>query len=140
MTGVNKQTGARRESIGTKIDTSLVPYEIVTAVAVGLNYGAEKYEPRNFEKGLSYQQLLMSVERHTRAIMNREEIDVDSGLPHEILLSSSIAMLVACWARGNIVDDRPPEPLGDKSDITHTSLFFKALEEEGKKNREAMKQ
>lgn len=99
-------TGAMRESIGTKTQTHLVPYELILCAAAGLNYGANKYTPRNFERGLSYLDLCMSIERHNRAIMDGEIYDSDSGLPHECLLASSVAMLCHNILQGVIVDDR----------------------------------
>lgn len=105
-------SGAMRASIGTKINTHLVPYELVVAAAVGLNYGAGKYAPRNFEKGLTYISLTMSIERHNRAIIDGEYLDEDSGLPHYMLLASSVAMLCHNIMQGRIEDDRPKAKLG----------------------------
>ena len=101
-----RETGAMRESIGTKIDTTLVPFDFICAVAAGLNYGAKKYGARNWEKGLNLSDLLNSVDRHNRAIMNGEQMDHSSGLPHMVLLASSAAMLVSSMIRGIAVDDR----------------------------------
>lgn len=96
-----RETGAVRESINTKIDTSLVPYDFICAVAVGLNYGAaSKYPARNWEHGLNISDLLNSVDRHTRALMAGEKVDYSSQLPHHILLASSAAMLVSSIMRG----------------------------------------
>lgn len=106
-----RSTGAMRESIGTKIETALVPYELICAAAVGLNYGEEKYGARNFEKGLSEKDLLGSIDRHTRAIMSGEKIDNPSGLPHYVLLSSSIAMYVALEMRETVIRDLPPKKI-----------------------------
>lgn len=100
-------TGAMRESIGTKISTHLVPYELTLAAAVGLNYGEKKYAARNFEKGLTATGLLGSIERHNKAIMDGEFIDGPSGLPHYCLLASSIAMYIHNIVNGKLVNDLP---------------------------------
>lgn len=100
-------TGAVRESINTKIDTTLVPYELTACAAIGLNYGAEKYDARNFEKGLSYRTLCGSIERHNKALLDGEDYDAESGLPHVVLLASSIAMLCHNWMQGVVIDNRP---------------------------------
>lgn len=105
-------TGARRESIGTKIDTLLVPFELTVMAAVGLNYGEVKYAARNFEKGLSYRSLCNSIDRHNRAVMDGEEIDESSGLPHLALLASSVAMLCHNVMQGCVVDNRPAPKAG----------------------------
>lgn len=108
-----RETGAVRESINTKIDTTLVPYDFICAVAVGLNYGAAgKYPARNWERGLNLSDLLNSVDRHTRALMAGEHVDHSSQLPHHILLASSAAMLVASIMRGIAHYDLPTPVTG----------------------------
>ena len=104
----SRETGAQRASINSKIDTSLVPFELIAMAAVGLNYGAEKYAPRNFEQGLHMSDLLNSIDRHNRALMAGEAIDEDSDLPHLALLASSIAMLCHNVLSGVVVNDITP--------------------------------
>lgn len=99
-------TGAQRESIGTKIDTDLVPFELIVAAAVGLGLGEFKYAARNFEKGLSYRSLINSIERHCKALKDGEEIDKDTGIPHYMLIASSTSMLTHNIMQGVILDDR----------------------------------
>jgi hypothetical protein len=101
-------SGAQRESIGTKIDTDLVPFELIVAAAVGLGLGEYKYAARNFEKGLSYRSLINSLERHCKALKDGEEIDTDTGIPHYMLIASSTAMLVHNVMQKVIIDDRAP--------------------------------
>ena len=110
------ETGAQRASIGTKIDTDLVPFELVVAAAVGLGLGEHKYAARNFEKGLSYRSLINSLERHCKAVKDGEDIDPDSGIPHYMLIASSTAMLVHNIMQEVIIDDRAP-PKRAKYDI-----------------------
>lgn len=102
------ESGAMRESIGTKINTDLVPYELVVSAAVGLGLGEHKYSARNFEKGLSYKSLLGSIERHQKALLDGEECDGDTGIPHFMLLASSVAMLCHNIWQNVIIDDRAP--------------------------------
>ena len=101
-------TGAQRQSIGTKIDTDLVPFELIIAAAVGLGLGEHKYAARNFEKGLSYRSLINSLERHCKALKDGEELDKDTGIPHYMLIASSAAMLVHNIMQGKAIDDRAP--------------------------------
>ncbi|AHX01017.1 dATP / dGTP pyrophosphohydrolase [Dinoroseobacter phage DFL12phi1] len=110
------ETGAMRQSIGTKIDTDLVPFELVVAAAVGLGLGEHKYAARNFEKGLSYRSLINSIERHCKALKDGEEKDPDTGIPHYMLIASSTAMLVHNVMQGVIIDDRAT-PKTPKLDI-----------------------
>lgn len=102
------ETGAQRQSIGTKIDTDLVPFELIVAAAVGLGLGEHKYVARNFEKGLSYRSLINSLERHCKALKDGEELDKDTGIPHYMLIASSTAMLVHNVMQGKVIDDRAP--------------------------------
>lgn len=129
-------SGAMRECIGTKIDTSLVPQELVVMAAIGLNYGAGKYAPRNFEKGFRLSDLTNSIDRHNRALMAGERIDNDSGLPHEVLLASSVAMLSFCSMQGRLDYDVPPR---DDSVLTLEAVSKAAqnIQNEGQKRREA---
>lgn len=108
----SRETGAMRESIGTKTSTRLVPYELTIAAAIGLNYGEQKYGARNFEKGLAYSDLLGSIERHTEALKAGEFVDEDSGVCHFHLLASSVAMLCHNIMQGVVIDDRPPQKIG----------------------------
>lgn len=105
-------SGAMRESIGGKIDTTLVPYELTLMAAVGLNYGAEKYSARNFESGFTLAQLCCSIERHNKALMDGEIYDESSGLPHIALLASSIAMLSHNWMQHRILAPEHPPKVG----------------------------
>lgn len=103
-------TGAKRDSIGNKVSTTLVPYEAIMAMAVGLNYGEKKYGAHNYLKGLPMDDLLNSIERHTRALMAGDLADLESGLPHWCLLASSVAMLVATIERDLSPEKVPPQP------------------------------
>lgn len=105
-------SGAMRASIGTKIDTDLVPFELLVATAVGLGLGEFKYTARNFERGLSYRSLINSIERHCKSLKDGEELDPDTGIPHYMLIASSTAMLVHNVMQGVVIDDRavPKKP------------------------------
>lgn len=109
------KTGAQRESIGTKIDTDLVPFELIVAAAVGLGLGEHKYAARNFEKGLSYRSLINSIERHCKSLKDGEWEDADTQIPHYMLIASSTAMLVHNIMQGVIIDDRAPPKQGELS-------------------------
>lgn len=120
-------TGAKRESIGTKTQTHLVPYEAILAMARGLNYGAEKYGVGNYKLGLSMLDLLMSVERHCRALMNGEWVDGDSKLEHVDLLASSVAMLCQNVNSGVLIWDLP-ERLAHEATIAEQAARSKQEE------------
>lgn len=127
------ETGAAREAIGTKINVNLVPFALLGHASLGLNYGATKYAPRNFERGLSASSLCESIRRHLIAFENRETIDADSGLDHVSLLASSVAMLCHNYTHDVMVDDRPVPALG--SPISAQAEYFKSLEKEAAARR-----
>lgn len=47
-----------------------------------LEFGANKYSPNNWKKGLNREEILESTMRHLIALFNGEEVDPESGLPH----------------------------------------------------------
>lgn len=103
-------TGAMREAIGVPYFRQL-PLEALAAGAVALEYGAEKYDNRNWERGLPYQQMIDSLKRHIEDFERGRDYDdgeTGSGLPHIALIMSSAMMLSASVIRGIGQDDRMP--------------------------------
>lgn len=47
-----------------------------------LEFGAEKYAPENWKKGLDLKEVLESMQRHLAALMDGEEVDIESGIEH----------------------------------------------------------
>ena len=99
-----------RECIGVPYFRQL-PLEALAAGAAALEYGANKYDNRNWEKGLPWQQMIDSLKRHIEDFeRGRENDDAEggSGLPHVALIMSSAIMLSASVIRGIGQDDRLP--------------------------------
>lgn len=110
------ETGAMRECIGVPYFRQL-PLEALAAGAAALEYGARKYDNRNWEKGLPWQQMIDSLKRHIEDFERGREIDDaegGSGLPHVALIMSSAIMLSASVIRGIGQDDRLP-PVNEKA-------------------------
>ena len=104
------ETGAMREAIGVPYFRQL-PLEALAAGAAALEYGANKYDNRNWEKGLPYQQMIDSLKRHIEDFergRNYDDGEGGSGLPHVALIMSSAMMLSASVIRGIGQDDRMP--------------------------------
>lgn len=47
-----------------------------------LEFGATKYEPFNWQRGLDKREILESLQRHLAKLFDGEEIDTESGLHH----------------------------------------------------------
>ena len=87
----------------------LLPPELLTAVADVLQYGAQKYEPRNWEKGMRWGRVFAALMRHMWAWWAGENIDKETGKSHLHHAACCIAFLIAYEARGVGTDDRPPD-------------------------------
>lgn len=87
----------------------LVPPEAIVGIAKVLTFGAKKYAPNNWRKGLPYSRTYGSVQRHLLAWYQGEEIDADSGLPHLFHAMADI-MFLENWNRMHPeLDDRITE-------------------------------
>ncbi len=89
-----------------------IPRSAVTGISAVLGFGAEKYEPRGWEKGLSFSSTFASAARHAEAVLRGELIDPESGLPHEHHFWCNVMFLAVFTERGRTdLDDRPsPNP------------------------------
>lgn len=61
---------------------SLVHFESLEPMVEVLEFGAKKYAPKNWMKGFPLDEILDSMQRHVAALIDGEEIDPESGLPH----------------------------------------------------------
>ena len=102
-------SGAKREKLNA-LPYDLIPYqEITDAFARVAEFGAVKYAPWNWSKGLARVQLLGSLLRHTFAYLRGEERDKDSGLLHtdHILWNAAALAHNVHW---DLADGRRVEP------------------------------
>lgn len=65
-----------------KLKWSLVDFESLEPLVQVLMFGAKKYAPGNWKKGLKINEIMESSLRHTFAYLNGEDKDPESGLPH----------------------------------------------------------
>ena len=61
---------------------SLVDFDSLEDMVKVLEFGAEKYSPHNWKKGLSTTEICESMIRHLKSYLNGENLDPESGLPH----------------------------------------------------------
>jgi hypothetical protein len=102
-------SGAKREKLHV-LPYDLVPFQEMTDAFVRVaEFGAHKYEPWNWSKGLPRVQLLGSLLRHAWAYLRGEERDKESGLLHtdHILWNAAVLAHNVHW---NLEDGRRVEP------------------------------
>lgn len=90
-----------------KIRYDLLPPELLDGVATILTFGARKYAPRNWEKGLSWGRVFGALMRHMWAWWRGEHLDPETQKSHLWHAGCCIAFLIAYEQRGIGEDDRP---------------------------------
>lgn len=90
-----------------KISYALVPQEAVDELAKVLNFGAGKYTPHNWRKGLKYSRCYDAMLRHLFAWWGGEDIDKESGLSHLAHAMCCLSFLITYQTDGSEgLDDR----------------------------------
>lgn len=77
-----------------KLALNLIPPLFIQMIALVLGFGAHKYAPGNWLKGMSWSTVLEGVKRHIMAFEMGEEIDKESGLPHLAHAACGIMFLI----------------------------------------------
>ncbi len=72
-----------------------------------LTKGAEKYAPRNWEKGMYWSKVIASLKRHLASIEKGEDVDSETGLLHADHLQCNAHFLSAYYDIAPHFDDRP---------------------------------
>jgi hypothetical protein len=93
-----------------KLRYDLVPVEALEEITKVLTFGIKKYEPRNWEKGLTYGRVYAALERHMKKWWKSPgELDKDTGLSHLAHAGCCIFFLLTYEERGmgKEFDDRP---------------------------------
>jgi hypothetical protein len=96
---MNKKEKLKKElSVGIKSDQNKAPIrylcrEFLEGTAMAQEYGAKKYSPWNYTKGISYNRLLDAAIRHLIAYQNGEDLDPESLLNHICHASANLNML-----------------------------------------------
>jgi hypothetical protein len=122
------ESGAQREALGLPYFRQ-VPLEAVAAGATSLEYGAEKYAHRNWEKGLPWQQMIDSLKRHVDDFERGDDFDdgPDGSDLHQVcMIMASAMMLSASVIRKIGVDDRMPATADEALSAKQCAKWMKA--------------
>ena len=98
---------------GGKPRWDLFPYDAAEEVVKVLNYGAVKYEDRNWERGLRWGQCFGATIRHLYSwwhckLIGKDGTDPESGISHLGHAMCNILFMMAYEKRGlDSFDDRP---------------------------------
>lgn len=84
-----------------KPQMSLIDSRYLLGTARVLTFGASKYAPHNWRKGMSVSRLYDALQRHLVALNGGEDLDPESGLPH-VYHASCCLMFIA-----NMLETRP---------------------------------
>lgn len=102
---IDPVTGAAKGRKPQAMD--LLPYDVLLDVSEHYNQGAEKYEPRNWEKGYAWSSSFAALMRHLAAWWQGENNDPDFGHSHLRGVIFHALTLRAYEMRGAGTDDRP---------------------------------
>lgn len=101
---------------GDKLRYDLIPPELLHETALVLTYGAVKYAPRNWEKGMKWGRCFGALMRHMWAWWRGQDRDPETGFSHLSHAACCIAFLIAYEHRCIGEDDR--NKLGGKGGET----------------------
>ena len=101
---MEKKQGLRFNQGKTRHD--LVPAFAQEQYARVLTKGAEKYAPRNWEKGMNWSKVLASMKRHILAFEKGEDYDPETGILHTAHVMCNAAFLTEYYQIAPQYDDR----------------------------------
>lgn len=113
-------TGGRKNDSG-KARFDLIPERALTALAKLYGIGADKYEPRNWERGIAFGRVFAAMMRHAWAWWRGETHDPEDGQHHMSSVAWCAFALQELEQTHPELDDRPPaEPVAivDKKSLT----------------------
>jgi hypothetical protein len=100
----NTTQGVKHDQGKARYD--LLPPEALAGLAEILGYGAAKYAPHNWRKGMDWSRVFAAAQRHVWAYWTGEDTDPESGLPHIDHALCCLAFLSAYQKAGLGTDDR----------------------------------
>lgn len=85
----------------------LIPAGPLRTLAELYGRGAEKYEPRNWERGYEWSKSFAALNRHLWQFWSGQELDDETGLPHLASVAWHAFTLLQFCAEHPEFDDRP---------------------------------
>lgn len=99
-------TEGRKDDAG-KDPWGLLPWDAVRGIVKILQFGANKYAPRNWEQGMDWNRPFDACIRHLTAWWEGEASDPETGLSHLWHAGCCILFLISYEIRGIGNDNRP---------------------------------
>lgn len=153
--GVDGSKPAGMLSNGVKLDAGktrfdLLPPDALQAVAQVYTFGAEKYAPRNWEKGMDWGRVYAAGQRHMNSFWGGETHDPETGYLHTAHAGFAALTLTAYQLRnigedtrhellipgfGGVVEPKKPVPYtgnGKKGVVISQEDFAMLLQETGR--------
>lgn len=120
-----------------KLKWSYVNFKALEPMVRVLMFGAQKYEPFNWQKGLDKVEVLESLQRHLAAMLDGEQNDVESGLHHIGHLMCN-AMFYSYFLNQENGETRelPKQPLDYKETNVESGALSKGLYAKDTKTQE----
>lgn len=122
MESVKTDNAGHKDDAG-KAPWNLLPFDAVGAIVKVLQFGAGKYAPRNWERGMDWSRPFDALMRHMTAWWAGEKRDPETGLSHLAHAGCCILFLVAYEIRGIGEDDRPKfdDPTTNRNEFERAS-------------------
>lgn len=116
-----KKKNLSKVKIGVKYDGGKAPLNLLSNYALDemakvLDFGARKYDPWNWSKGINYSRVIAAAKRHIAAWENRIDLDEEAGTNHLGNAMVNLMFILDYEARGlkELDDRRPTESLKRK--------------------------
>ena len=101
---VVKSTGLRYDA--DKVRHDLLPAHAINELAKVLTFGAKKYAPNNWRKGMKWSRIIGPLKRHMNALERGEDYDPETGLLHSAHVMCNAAFLTEYYKIFPQGDDR----------------------------------
>ena len=107
-----------KDSLGDRYNNnkpkwSLVSWKALEPMVRVLEFGAQKYAPFNWMKGLNYSETCDSLLRHTHAFLEGEDTDPESKLEHTAHIMCNAMFLSYMFLFRKDLDDRHKQDNGN---------------------------